>query len=239
MQGVTPLKLSDIEGYGLSLFFILGVVLCLISIVWSGVHWISTKKNKAKRARAKRRILWSVAGLAAIFVAFFIFSVLLNIFNSRYSWVGGLPSTIADKKTQINQDQRIAYQVLYKFPPQDCFSTLKEMNEINDQIVITTEQEYHKLISGFSYSCNRDHLPNIDFNKNILLIKTTSWGCSERIDNDAYQDDKNKKIIYVTTSETYRVCHWQILYTSYEAVLLPKIPGYSFEVKVNNIPKKF
>ena len=79
MQGVTPQKfgdiLRDIEGYGLSLFFILGVVLCLITVTWSGMQWAASKKDKAKRARAQRRIRWSLAGLVAILVAFFILSI--------------------------------------------------------------------------------------------------------------------------------------------------------------------
>jgi hypothetical protein len=107
--------------------------------------------------------------------------------------------------------------------------------KMNNHIVITTEREYQELISGFmsSDSCNRDHLPRIDFNKNILLIKTIAHGCSVRIYRDAYQDDKNKKIIYVITGETYRSCHHEILHSRFEAVLLPKLPDYSFEFKVN------
>jgi Na+-driven multidrug efflux pump len=80
MQGVTPLNLRDIEGYGLSLFFILGVVLCLISIVWSGVQWVTGKKDKAKRARAKRKILWLIVGLVITFLITFILNIIYSFF---------------------------------------------------------------------------------------------------------------------------------------------------------------
>jgi heme O synthase-like polyprenyltransferase len=61
----------------MQLGLLLGFVVSLISILWSGLQWATAKKDKAKRARAKKRVLWSLAGLAAIFVAFYIFNVIL------------------------------------------------------------------------------------------------------------------------------------------------------------------
>jgi amino acid permease len=59
---------------------IVGAVICFIPLTWSGVQWAFAKKDKAKRARAKRRILWSLIGLVAIFVAFFIYNIILGLF---------------------------------------------------------------------------------------------------------------------------------------------------------------
>jgi cation transport ATPase len=65
---------------GITLSFLLGFVVCLLILLWSGVQWAVAKKDKAKRARAKRRTLWSLAGLVAFFVGFFIFNVILGLF---------------------------------------------------------------------------------------------------------------------------------------------------------------
>jgi hypothetical protein len=66
---------------GLSLFFVFGVVVCLLSITWSGVQWATAKKEKAKRARAKRRILWSLVGIVLTFLTYFILRVTIGLFS--------------------------------------------------------------------------------------------------------------------------------------------------------------
>jgi hypothetical protein len=62
---------------GLQYLFYIGVFLCLIIMVRSWLQWSSANKDKEKRARAKRRILWSLVGLIATFVTYFILSVFL------------------------------------------------------------------------------------------------------------------------------------------------------------------
>jgi Type IV secretion system pilin len=44
-------------------------VLWLVSVAWSGLQWASAEKDKEKRARAQRRIIWSLVGL---FITFFL-----------------------------------------------------------------------------------------------------------------------------------------------------------------------
>jgi hypothetical protein len=58
---------------------IFGFVGSFICLLWSFVQWGTEKKDEEKRARAKRRILWSFVGLVATFVIYFILSVLLGI----------------------------------------------------------------------------------------------------------------------------------------------------------------
>jgi undecaprenyl pyrophosphate phosphatase UppP len=56
---------------------LLCVVVCFITLTWSGVQCASTKKDKAKRARAKKRILWWLVGLVVSFVAFIILTYIV------------------------------------------------------------------------------------------------------------------------------------------------------------------
>ncbi len=64
---------------GITLSFLIGFVVCLLIFLWSGVQWAFAKKDKAKSAKAKGRTLWSLAGLVAIFVAFFIYNVIVGL----------------------------------------------------------------------------------------------------------------------------------------------------------------
>jgi Type IV secretion system pilin len=59
--------------------FILGVVLCLITLTWSGVQWASAKGDTEKRARARIRLTWSFIGFVVFFMAY---SYLYKFVNS-------------------------------------------------------------------------------------------------------------------------------------------------------------
>jgi cytochrome bd-type quinol oxidase subunit 2 len=59
-------KLGYIAGL-IQIGLLCGVVLCLVSIAWSGMQWASAEKDKEKRARAQRRIIWSLVGLLITF----------------------------------------------------------------------------------------------------------------------------------------------------------------------------
>lgn len=73
--------LSGVLKNGLTIFMILGVILCVISIVWSGVQWAGSSGDKSKITQARSRIIWSVVGLVIIFTVFFILSMLGYFFN--------------------------------------------------------------------------------------------------------------------------------------------------------------
>ena len=59
----------------------MGLVVCLFLIVKAGMQWTTAEKDKDKRTRAKRRILWSLVGLIAAFVIYFILSVIKSFFG--------------------------------------------------------------------------------------------------------------------------------------------------------------
>ena len=56
---------------------LLCVVVCFITLTWASVQWVSTEKDKAKRARAKKRILWWLVGLVVSFVTFIILTYIV------------------------------------------------------------------------------------------------------------------------------------------------------------------
>jgi hypothetical protein len=59
---------------------IVGAVVCFIALIWSGVQLVFPKKEKAKRARARSRIKWSLVGLAVFFATFIIVTYILAMF---------------------------------------------------------------------------------------------------------------------------------------------------------------
>jgi hypothetical protein len=66
---------------GLTYFLIFAIVLCLISITWSGVQWASASGDKEKISRARGRITWSIVGLVIVSLTFFILSLVGYFFN--------------------------------------------------------------------------------------------------------------------------------------------------------------
>jgi O-antigen/teichoic acid export membrane protein len=61
--------------------FIFGLVVCLVALTWSGVQWAAAKKDKEKKARAKRRTIWSLVGLVVTFLSYFILLYLIVFFG--------------------------------------------------------------------------------------------------------------------------------------------------------------
>lgn len=66
---------------GITIFIIIAIVLCLISIVRAGIQWTASSGDKAKVASARSRLTWSVIGLIVVLSAFFIVNVLGSFFN--------------------------------------------------------------------------------------------------------------------------------------------------------------
>jgi Family of unknown function (DUF5684) len=101
-------------------------------------------------------------------------------------------------------------------------------------LVITSQQEYQDRFSKFKTNgCQNIRLPEIDFNKHVLLLSEFSIsGCEDykSLKSDAYQYEKKKKIFYIVSY--IRRCNLDIAIIKQTAVLLPKIPGYTVEFKV-------
>jgi hypothetical protein len=79
-QGGTDTLSTAVSG-GITIFIIIAIVLCLISIVRAGIQWASSSGDKAKVASARARITWSVIGLVVVLSAFLIVNILGAFFN--------------------------------------------------------------------------------------------------------------------------------------------------------------
>ena len=73
--------LSQAIGGGITIFIIIAVIFCLISIVRAGIQWSSSAGDKAKVAAARARITWSIIGLIVVLCAFLIVNILGNFFG--------------------------------------------------------------------------------------------------------------------------------------------------------------
>lgn len=78
--------LSFLEGVlknALTIMVIIGIVVCLVVIVWSGLQWASSGGDKNKITQARSRLVWAIIGLLVIMISFFIVSVVGAIFGVK------------------------------------------------------------------------------------------------------------------------------------------------------------
>jgi Type IV secretion system pilin len=59
-------------------FLLLGVVVCLVTLAWSGVQWATAKGDIEKMAQARRRLTGSFFGFVAFFTAYSYFYKFVN-----------------------------------------------------------------------------------------------------------------------------------------------------------------
>lgn len=64
---------------GLSLLFILAAVLAAISIIFSGIEWITSSGDPGKVASAKKRLMYSIIGLIVVAAAFLIVRIVITV----------------------------------------------------------------------------------------------------------------------------------------------------------------
>jgi hypothetical protein len=74
-------RLSTAISGGLTIFLIIAIVLCLISIVRAGIQWTASSGDKTKVASARARLTWSIVGLIVVLCAFLIVNILGAFFS--------------------------------------------------------------------------------------------------------------------------------------------------------------
>src|SRR3989344_7900924 len=60
---------------GLNLFFVLGVVITITLVLYSGIQWMLSGGDKEKVASARGRLTYSIIGLVVIVTAFAILKI--------------------------------------------------------------------------------------------------------------------------------------------------------------------
>lgn len=76
-------RLEQAVGGAITIFVIIAVVLCLISIVRAGIQWTSSAGDKAKVASARARLTWSIVGLVIVLLSFMFVNILGSFFNIK------------------------------------------------------------------------------------------------------------------------------------------------------------
>lgn len=77
--GLTTLQ--SILSNGITLFLIFGILLTIITIIWSGIQWGSSGGDKAKLQSARNRITWAVIGFILLLLSFFILNIIGYFFK--------------------------------------------------------------------------------------------------------------------------------------------------------------
>lgn len=65
----------------LILLLIIAVIIALFFLIWGGIKWILSGGDKAALEGARSHIIAAIVGLIIAFLAFFIISVILQIFG--------------------------------------------------------------------------------------------------------------------------------------------------------------
>lgn len=79
LQGNLPETGKRVFQLSLDLLFYFAAILAIISIVISGIQWITSVGDPSKIASAKKRLLYSIIGLVVVAGAFLIVKVILSI----------------------------------------------------------------------------------------------------------------------------------------------------------------
>lgn len=131
--------------------------------------------------------------------------------------------------------KRVAYQKLDQFPSMH-WAGYSLNNSVDDTaIAITTQQEYQGVKAKSAEAFTRFRSPTIDFTHYQLLISVIFHRNCETIQRRVYQDDKNKRILHITTIRPIWLdaCYkgkWNT-----EAGVIPKKPGYTIKFLVHRV----
>ena len=64
-----------------TVLLIIAAVVSLFFLIWGGIRWVTSSGDKTKVEAARNTIISALVGLIIAFLAYFIFSVVLNFFG--------------------------------------------------------------------------------------------------------------------------------------------------------------
>ena len=70
-----------VVGKIIQVIVIIAVVIAVIFLIWGGIKWIISGGDKAKVESARSTIIGGIIGLVLVFLAYFIVSVVANLFG--------------------------------------------------------------------------------------------------------------------------------------------------------------
>lgn len=83
LQGNLEDSGSKVFQTGLDLLFYGAVILAMVSIIYSGIQWITSQGDLGKIQSAKKRLLYSVIGLCIVAGAFLIFNLVAGVLGKN------------------------------------------------------------------------------------------------------------------------------------------------------------
>lgn len=75
---------EKIISLGLTVFFIAGILIALIFLIYAGIQWIMSGGDKQKLQSARTQVIYSILGLVVIFVAILITQFIGALFNISF-----------------------------------------------------------------------------------------------------------------------------------------------------------
>jgi Type IV secretion system pilin len=78
-----PNKAGGIVGTIIQVLLIIAIILCLIYLIWGGVRYIMSGGDKGKVDQARSTLTAAIIGLVISLLAFFIVSLILNVFTGQ------------------------------------------------------------------------------------------------------------------------------------------------------------
>lgn len=73
---------EKVLGTGISILFIVAILLSLLYLIYGGIDWIRSEGDKQKVESAKKKVTYAVIGLVITFLAFLIIRVIGTVFGA-------------------------------------------------------------------------------------------------------------------------------------------------------------
>lgn len=70
--------------WGITFLLAGAIVLALFFLVWGGIQWITSGGDKTKIQDARKKMMYAIIGLIICFLAFFIVSLIGNVFGAKF-----------------------------------------------------------------------------------------------------------------------------------------------------------
>lgn len=76
-----PDQFGPIISTALNVIIVIAILIAVFFLVWGGIKWITSGGDKAKVESARNTIIAGIIGLVFVFLAYFIISLVTNIFG--------------------------------------------------------------------------------------------------------------------------------------------------------------
>lgn len=81
--GSGPSAFGNIVGRGVTLLFVVAIVIALGFLIYGGIKWITSGGDKAAVEAARNTIVAAVVGLVIVFLSYFILNIILGLFGLK------------------------------------------------------------------------------------------------------------------------------------------------------------